>query len=60
MAAPTDTQAVPEANTSGVTPESITATLKSKLDASHVEIEDMSGKQDYRLNPPAHSSSPNL
>jgi hypothetical protein len=44
MAAPTDTQAAAEANTSGVTAESISATLKSKLDASHVEIEDISGK----------------
>jgi hypothetical protein len=44
MAAATDTQAAVEADASGVTPESITATLKSKLDASHVEIEDMSGK----------------
>jgi hypothetical protein len=43
MATPTDTQAT--ASTT-VTPESITAILKSKLDASHVEIEDMSGKQD--------------
>jgi stress-induced morphogen len=39
-----DTQAAAEATTSGVTPESISATLKSKLDASHVEVEDMSGK----------------
>ena len=44
MAAPTDTQAAAEANTSGVTPDSISAALKQKLDASHVEIEDMSGK----------------
>jgi hypothetical protein len=39
-----DTQAAAEATTSGVTPESISATLKSKLDASHVEVEDISGK----------------
>jgi hypothetical protein len=48
MAAPTDTQAAAEANASGVTAESISATLKSKLDASHVEIEDMSGKPHLR------------
>jgi hypothetical protein len=48
MAAPTDTQADAEANTSGVTAESISATLKTKLDASHVEIEDMSGKLHLR------------
>lgn len=48
MAAVTDSQATVEADTSGVTPESITATLKSKLDVAHVEIEDMSGKK----NPP--------
>jgi hypothetical protein len=45
MAAATDSQAAVEADASGVTPESITATLKSKLDASHIEIEDMSGKK---------------
>jgi len=43
MAARTDTAAADEANTSGITPSSLTATLKQKLDAEHVEIEDMSG-----------------
>lgn len=52
MAAATDTQAAVEADASGVTPESITATLKSKLDASHVEIEDMSGKNLPFSSPP--------
>ena len=43
MAAPTDSQAAAEANTSGITSSSLTQTLKSKLDTTHVEIEDMSG-----------------
>lgn len=43
MAAPTDTAAAETANTSGITTDTLTSTLKSKLDASHVEIEDMSG-----------------
>jgi stress-induced morphogen len=43
MAAQTDTAAAAEANSSGVTVESLTATLKEKLGAAHVEIEDMSG-----------------
>ena len=59
MAAPTDTQAAAEANTSGVSPDSISATLRSKLDASHVEIEDMSGKLPLRLRQdlPSHPVS---
>jgi stress-induced morphogen len=43
MAAPTDTQASATANESGITPESLEETLKSKLNASYVAIEDMSG-----------------
>jgi hypothetical protein len=42
-AAETDTQAAAAANTSGITPDSISATLKEKLDASHVDINDISG-----------------
>jgi len=42
-AAETDTQAAAAANTSGITPASISATLKEKLDASHVDINDISG-----------------
>jgi stress-induced morphogen len=43
MAAQTDHAAAAEANSSGVTTESLTATLKEKLRASHVQVEDMSG-----------------
>jgi len=42
-AAETDSQAAAAANTSGITPDSISATLKEKLDASHVDINDISG-----------------
>ena len=45
-AAETDTQAAAAANTSGITPDSISATLKQKLDASHVDINDISGIAD--------------
>ncbi len=43
MAAQTDTAAAAEASSSGVTAESLTATLKEKLGAAHVQAEDMSG-----------------
>ena len=43
-AVPTDTVAEQEVHTSGITSDSLTAALKSRLDAQHVEIEDMSGK----------------
>lgn len=43
-AAETDTQAEIVANTSGITPDSLKATLKEKLQASHVDINDMSGE----------------
>lgn len=39
-AAETDTQA---ANSSGITPASLTTTLTEKLEAKHVDINDMSG-----------------
>lgn len=42
-AAETDTQAESVANTSGVTTESLQKTIVEKLDAKHVDIEDMSG-----------------
>jgi len=42
-AAETDTQASAVANTTGVTADSLQATLKEKLGAEHVDIEDMSG-----------------
>ena len=42
-AAETDQQAEATANTSGVTSESIEKTLKDKVAAQYVDIEDMSG-----------------
>ncbi len=42
-AAETDTQAGNVARTTGITPESLSHTLKEKLEAKHVDIEDMSG-----------------
>ena len=43
-AAETDTQAENVANTSGITPDSLKQTLKEKLQANHVDINDMSGE----------------
>ncbi|KAL9606025.1 MAG: hypothetical protein Q9179_000813 [Wetmoreana sp. 5 TL-2023] len=43
-AAETDTQAANVANSSGITASSLQDTLKEKLVAEHVDIEDMSGK----------------
>lgn len=43
-AAETDTQAETVANTSGITTESLQKTLMEKLEAKHVDIEDMSGE----------------
>jgi len=51
-AAPTDTEAAEAANTSGITPQSLEATLSSKLDAQYVEIEDMSGMNPGKLRNP--------
>lgn len=42
-AAETDTQAKTVANTSGITTESLQETITEKLEAKHVDIEDMSG-----------------
>ncbi|KAL8706201.1 MAG: hypothetical protein Q9201_000707 [Fulgogasparrea decipioides] len=42
-AAETDTQAANVANSSGITASSLQDTLKEKLVAEHVDIEDMSG-----------------
>ena len=53
-AAPTDTEAAEAANTSGITPQSLEATLSSKLDAQYVEIEDMSGMNPGELCNPCH------
>ena len=43
-AAETDTQAETVANTSGITTESLQKTITEKLEAEHVNIEDMSGE----------------
>ena len=43
MSARTDVEAEQNQISSGVTPEDLTATLKDKLDASHVDISDLSG-----------------
>lgn len=43
MSAETDTQAAAVANTSGITPASIKTTLTEKLEAQHVDIDDISG-----------------
>jgi len=43
-AAETDTQAAEAANTSGVTPATLKNTLTEKLEAKHVDINDMSGR----------------
>ena len=42
-AAETDTQAAQAANTSGITPASLTTTLTEALEAKHVDINDISG-----------------
>ncbi|KAK0517523.1 hypothetical protein JMJ35_000678 [Cladonia borealis] len=42
-AAETDTQASSVADSSNITPSSLEKTLTEKLNASHVDIEDMSG-----------------
>ena len=44
-AAETDTQAEAVANTSGITTESLQKTITEKLEAKHVDIDDMSGTQ---------------
>lgn len=45
MSARTDVEAEQMQNSSGVTPQSLEATLREKLEASHVEIVDMSGRR---------------
>lgn len=44
-AAETDAQAEGVANTSGITTESLQRTITEKLEAEHVDIEDMSGQR---------------
>lgn len=43
MSARTDTEAEQNQMNSGVTPETLESTLREKLDASHVDIADLSG-----------------
>ncbi|KAI9816583.1 MAG: hypothetical protein M1827_001715 [Pycnora praestabilis] len=43
MSARTDTEASTNAQTTGVTPATLKATLFQKLEATHVDIEDISG-----------------
>ncbi|KAK5114514.1 hypothetical protein LTR62_002449 [Meristemomyces frigidus] len=43
MSARTDTEAAMTQATSGITPDSLSTTLKDKLGASHVNIQDLSG-----------------
>lgn len=57
-AAETDTQAENVANTSGITPDSLKATLKEKLQASHVDINDMSGEAPAFSPPPPGKVEP--
>ncbi len=44
MSARTDVEATQTQNSSGITPDTLRATLVEKLGASHVAIEDMSGE----------------
>lgn len=46
MSARTDVEATHNQLSSGVTPESLKATLFEKLEAQHVDIQDLSGKCD--------------
>jgi hypothetical protein len=46
MSARTDVEATQNQLSSGVTPESLKATLFEKLEAQHVDIQDLSGNRD--------------
>lgn len=43
MSARTDTEAAETQNSTGITPDTLAATLKEKLAAQHVDIQDLSG-----------------
>lgn len=45
MSARTDVEATETQNSTGITPDTLSQTLKSKLDAAHVEISDLSGRR---------------
>lgn len=44
MSARTDTEASSNQASSGITPDTLGATLREKLEASHVDVQDLSGK----------------
>ena len=48
MSARTDFEAEQIQASTGITPDTLGATLKDKLDASHVDIADLSGMRDQR------------
>ena len=50
MSARTDEEASQVQASSGITPESLSTTLKSKLEASHVDISDLSGTFNHPLS----------
>jgi len=59
MSAKTDTDAAQEAASSGITPEGIRTRLEEGLGATHVEIEDMSGRFDgFLMNGTSTSNVP--
>lgn len=60
MAAPTDTQAEAVQSTTGITPESLAQTLREQLEATHVQIEDISGSFLFKLLHRDSLSSPLL
>ena len=43
MASSSDVDATKVQNSTGITPETLKATLREKLQANHVDVEDMSG-----------------
>jgi hypothetical protein len=49
MSARTDTEAAPAQADTGVTVQKLKRKIEEQLDATHVEIEDMSGK-DFRIS----------
>ena len=50
MSARTDEEASQVQASSGITPESLSTTLQSKLEASHVDISDLSGTFNHPLS----------
>lgn len=45
MSARTDAEAQVTQSETGITPDALSASLKERLEASHVDISDLSGKQ---------------